>query len=58
MLIGFTGSGSSNPRWLTVNVGETLRAHDLIPQHPWVGNNGSEWDSFGSTIQILIALLC
>jgi len=34
-------SGTNNPRWLTINVGEILRAHDLIPQHPWVGNNGS-----------------
>jgi hypothetical protein len=34
-------SGSGNPRWLTINVGEILQAHDLIPQHPWVGNDGS-----------------
>jgi hypothetical protein len=58
MLIGFTESGSINPKWLTVNVGEILRAYDLIPQHPWVGNNGSELDSSGNIIQILIAPLC
>jgi len=34
-------SGSSDPKWLTVNVGEILWAHDLIPQRHWVGNNGS-----------------
>jgi hypothetical protein len=34
-------SGSGNPRWLTINAGEILRAHDLVPQHPWVGSNGS-----------------
>ena len=50
MLIGFTESGSSNPKWLTVNVGEILRANDLFPQHPWVGNDGSELNCSGHTI--------
>jgi hypothetical protein len=50
VLIDFTESGSGNPRWLTINAGEIIRAHDLVPQHPWVGSNGSEFDSSGNTI--------